>query len=72
MNVVTEVISTITEWVTGFLTMTLAVLNGMVPLFWDATETTGGLTVFGILGLMGIGIGLVYLGLNFAKGFFLK
>ena len=70
------IIDTITAWVDGFVTMVINVLQNFIPLFWvaspDAGVTPGYLTVYGVLGLMGIGIGLVYLGLNFAKRFFLK
>lgn len=70
------IIDTITAWVSGFITMVIDVLNGLIPVFWvaspDAGVTPGYLTVYGVLGLMGIGIGLVYLGLNFTKRFFLK
>lgn len=73
---VQNIIDTITAWVTGFTVMVVNVLQGFVPLFYtvsiDSGVTAGSLTVFGVLGLMSIGIGLVYMGLNFAKSFFLK
>lgn len=76
LNDVQNVIDTINAWVTGFLTMVVSVLQGFIPLFYtvspDGGTTPGSLTIYGVLGLMGIGIGLVYLALNFARGFFLK
>lgn len=69
MNIITEIISTIGAWVTGFVGTVLDVFNGLIPLFWDGTT---GLTVFGVLGLMGIAVGLVKLGLNFVKKMFMK
>lgn len=68
MSIVTEVISTITDWVTGFMSAVLNVIQGMVPLFYDEN----GLTILGVLGLMGISIGLVRFGISFVQRFFLK
>lgn len=69
MSIVTEVVTTITEWVTGFMSAVLNVIEGLIPLFYDATE---GLTILGVLGLMGISIGLVRFGISFVQRFFLK
>lgn len=69
MSIVTEVINTITQWVTGFMGAVLDVIQGLIPLFYDAE---GGLTVLGVLGLMGISIGLVRFGISFVQRFFLK
>lgn len=68
MSIVTEVISTITDWVTGFMSAVLNVIQGMIPLFYDEN----GLTILGVLGLMGISIGLVRFGISFVQRFFLK
>lgn len=69
MSIVTEVINTITQWVTGFMTTVIDVIQGMVPLFYDGEN---GLTILGVLGLMGISIGLVRFGISFVQRFFLK
>lgn len=69
MSIVSEVINTITQWVTGFMSAILDVIEGLVPVFYDETA---GLTVLGVLGLMGISIGLVRFGINFVQRFFLK
>lgn len=69
MTIVNEVISTITSWVTGFMSTIIDVIEGLVPVFYDAES---GLTVLGVLGLMGISIGLVRFGINFVQRFFLK
>lgn len=69
MTIVSEVINTITSWVTGFMGAILDVIEGLVPVFYSAED---GLTVLGVLGLMGISIGLVRFGINFVQRFFLK
>lgn len=68
VSVIQEVISAITSWVTGFMGAILDVIQGLIPIFYDE----GGLTVLGVLGLMGISIGLVRFGINFIQRFFLK
>lgn len=69
MSIIQEVVSAITSWVTGFMGAILDVIQGLVPIFYDAES---GLTVLGVLGLMGISIGLVRFGINFVRRFFLK
>lgn len=68
MTIISEVINTITSWVTGFMGAILDVIEGLVPVFYNES----GLTVLGVLGLMGISIGLVRFGINFVQRFFLK
>ena len=68
MSIIQEVISTITSWVTGFMGAVIDVIEGLIPVFYDDS----GLTVLGVLGLMGISIGLVRFGINFVQRFFLK
>lgn len=68
-NVVTDILSTITSWLTGFWTLLTSSITSAVGVFWN---TTTGLTPIGILGLFGVGVGLVYLGLNFVMRFFKK
>lgn len=65
---VTQIVNTITEWVNGFTTMVLALFQNMTALFWNATDSE--LTLFGILALFGVGIGLVYFGLRFIRSMF--
>lgn len=69
-GVATEVISVITAWITGMLTWLLSVIEGVIPIFYDTT--TDKLTVVGILALFGLAVGLVRLGLNFVRSFFIK
>lgn len=69
MSIISEVINTITQWVTGFMSAIIDVIEGLIPVFYDAES---GLTVLGVLGLMGISIGLVRFGINFIQRFFLK
>lgn len=68
MSIIQEVISTITSWVTGFMGAILDVIEGLIPVFYGDE----GLTVLGVLGLMGISIGLVRFGIRFVQRFFLK
>jgi hypothetical protein len=76
MDAIQVIVDAITAWVGAFVTLVLGVLVDFIPLFYvaspDGGTTPAELTVYGVLGLMGIAIGLVYLGLNFAKNFFLK
>ena len=68
MSIIQEVVNTITSWVTGFMGAILDVIQGLIPIFYNEE----GLTVLGVLGLMGISIGLVRFGINFVQRFFLK
>lgn len=68
MSIIQEVISTITTWITGFMGAVIDVIEGLIPVFYN----DNGLTVLGVLGLMGISIGLVRFGINFVQRFFLK
>lgn len=67
MSVVSEIISELTAWVTGFITLIIDIFTSFIKLFYDSTT---GLTVFGSLALLGMGIGLVYLALNFVMRLF--
>lgn len=60
---VTDIISVITEWVNGFVTLIVDVFTSLVPIFYDSVE--GDVTLVGVLALMSVGIGLIYLGLRF-------
>lgn len=67
---VTEIIGVITAWINGFWTFISASINEAIQLFWNSTDSA--LTPVGILALFGVGVGVVYLGLNFVRGFFQK
>ena len=68
-NLITEIIATILAFVQGFWTIVLGSIESAVGVFWDPTT---GLTVIGILGLFGLGVGLVSLGMQTAMRFFKK
>lgn len=63
---VTEIISSIGQWVSGFITTIVEAIGSVVPLFYDAD--TSKLTFVGVLALMGLGIGLVTLAIAFVRG----
>lgn len=56
------IIEVLSDWVGGFTTLIISVVQSMIPIFW--LEGTG-LTLVGMLSLMAVGIGLIYLGLRF-------
>lgn len=67
---VTEIITTITDWLTGFWTLVTSTIESAVGLFWDATDSK--LTVIGVLALFGLAVGILYLGLTFVMRLFKK
>lgn len=69
MAFVTEIIQAITAWVTGFIGAVVDSVSGITALFWDTTLNSGagGLTLVGVLAVMGLGIGLVTLGIAFVR-----
>ena len=74
LNVTTDIIQAITDWIAGLITMVVSVIDGIVPLFYVAAvgATPGYLTIIGTLGLFGIAFGLVMLGIRFVQSFFLR
>ena len=54
---ITQILQTVTAWVTGFTTMFVDIFEGLVKIFYTAE---GGVTLVGTLALAGLGIGLVY------------
>lgn len=62
---VTEIIGSIGEWVSGFITTIVEAIGSVVPLFYDADSSK--LTFVGVLALMGLGIGLVTLAIAFVR-----
>ena len=63
---VTEIITAITSWVTGFIGAIVGALEAFVAVFYDGTK----LTSLGTLALMGLGIGLVTLAIAFVTRLF--
>jgi len=62
---VAEIIETITAWVTGMISAVVEAIQGVVPIFYNATDSS--LTFIGVLALMGLGIGIVSLGIGFVQ-----
>ena len=54
---ITQIMQTVTAWVTGFTTMFVDIFESLVKIFYTAE---GGVTLVGTLALAGLGIGLVY------------
>lgn len=68
-NLITEIMAKLLAFVQGFWDIVLKSIDTAVGLFWDPTT---GLTVIGVLGLFGLGVGLVTLGMQTAMRFFKK
>lgn len=69
MNIVTEFLDVIADFVTGFWPIVINSITQAIAIFWNSTT---GLTPIGVLGLFGLGIGLVTLGMSTAMRFFKK
>ena len=64
MEMVTEIMSTITTVVTGLGTAMAAGFTSIGGIFWDGTK----LTMVAVLSLVAAGGGLLYFAFNFVKG----
>lgn len=71
-SIITDITSAIGDWITSSIGWVLDVISGMVPIFYDKTADGGGLTVIGVLALFGLAVGLVRLGMNFVRSFFVR
>jgi len=71
-SVATDIIAIITEWVTGFVTLIITVFNAFIELFYASPDGIAPeeITFIGVLALMSIGVGVVYLGLGWMKRLF--
>lgn len=59
---VTQIFNTLAEIVSGFVELLVSLFENVVKIFYTAptgSETTGSLTIVGILALVGLGTGLV-------------
>lgn len=65
MSIVTSIITALTSWVSGFVTLITESLSSVVAIFYDSTT---GLTVIGSLALLGLAIGLVGFVIAFVRG----
>lgn len=65
---VSDIVNVITEWVNAFVTLIIDVFTSLGPIFYD--PVAGEVTLVGILALMSVGVGLIYLGLRFILGLF--
>ena len=64
MNFITEFLSDLGSWLSGFWGLVSDTIDGALALFWNGTT---GLTVLGTLALFGLAVGLVYMGLGFVS-----
>ena len=67
---VEQIFSTLGNIATGFANLIVSLFNAVVAIFYTApsgSETTGSLTIVGILALIGVGTGLVIWAFNFVR-----
>lgn len=69
MSIVSEVISAVSEWITGVFGWLVAAVQGVVSIFYDPTD---GLTIVGVLLLFGLAMSLVFFAFKFIKGLIRK
>ena len=66
LTAVTDVLATVTEWVTGLVTLISSTITSIVSIFYDGTT---GLTFLGIMVLIMFGIAIVRFVLRYVRGF---
>lgn len=67
---VTSIFTQLGDIISGFASLLVSLFGDVVKIFYTApsgSNTTGELTVVGILALMGLGTGLVIWGFNFVR-----
>lgn len=66
------IVGAITDWVDAFITLIVDVFTNLTPIFWTpgVSPDPGELTLVGVLALMSVAVGLIYLGLRFIMGLF--
>ncbi|MEM0173687.1 MAG: hypothetical protein QXI16_04180 [Sulfolobaceae archaeon] len=62
MNIISEVISAVGDWITGIFGWLISAVDGVVSIFYDSTE---GLTLVGVLLLFGLAMSLVFFAFKF-------
>lgn len=60
----TEVFETVSEIVQGVVSVFESLFSGIGTIFYDPTPETGGLTIIGILALLGFGVALAKWGFH--------
>lgn len=68
MSMVTEIFTTLSSIVTSVISMMGDLFQGVADIFYTSGES-GGLTVIGVLALIGVGTGLFWLGFQFILRF---
>ena len=69
-GMITNIFETLGDIVSGFSDLLVSLFENVVKIFWTApsgTETTGSLTVVGVLALVAMGCGLVIWGFKFLR-----
>lgn len=67
MGIITDIFAGLVAIVNGFISVLVAGFNGIIEIFYDS-GADGGLTVLGVLLLIGLGMGLVYFVFRFIRG----
>ena len=63
MTFITDFLAILGAWLSGFWGLVSDTLDSALGIFWDGTN----LTIFGVLMLFSIAVGLVYMGLGFVS-----
>ena len=65
MDFIAEFLAIVGAWLAGFWGLVSDTIDGSLALFYNSV--TNNLTIFGILSLFGLAVGLVYMGLQFVQ-----
>ena len=69
MPSVSDIFAVINDVITAFGSTLVSAFNAVTALFWTQPESgTGSFTLLGILTLVGVGAGLIFLGYRVIKG----
>lgn len=69
MGIITSIFEAISSVVEGFLGVLTSLFSGIIDLFWTSGEG-GGLTILGILLIIGVATPLVFWGINWIVSLF--
>lgn len=67
MGIISQIFQALVDIVQGFISVLVAGFNGIIEIFYTSGED-GGLTVMGVLLLIGLGMGLVFFVFKFIRG----
>lgn len=72
MAIVTDLFQVLGEILTGLLGMIVNATSGIIPIFYDASSTTGKFTIYGVFLLIGLGLFFVMFAWRVIQGFIRK